>query len=110
MKNIECYDVDFIDIRGVKRIRTYFGKNPDVVEVKARSRKDVAKITAIYKTDKSRMPYGDLRIRPFEKFEVEPIVMPHGNYLDYPDRAKQIMRHPERKDYGEYKKSARQNE
>lgn len=105
MKNIECYDVDFIDIWGVKRIRSYFAKNPQVVETKARSKKDVAKIIGIHKTDKSRMPYGDLRIRPYEKFKVEPIVLPHGNYLDYPDRARQIMRHPERKDYGEYKKN-----
>lgn len=110
MKTIECYDVDFIDIRGTKRIRSYFANNPESAESKALGRKDVAKIVGIHKTDKSRIPYGDLRIRPFEQFTVEPIVQPHGNYLDYPERAKQIMRHPDRKEYGEFRKKSLQND
>jgi hypothetical protein len=107
VKNILLYDVDFIDIRGVKRIRGYFANNPDSAEAKARSHKDVAKIIGIHKADDSRIPYGRARIRTFEQFVV-PVI--HGNYLDYPEGAKKIMRHPKDDAYGEFGKKKEEHE
>jgi hypothetical protein len=99
VKNILLYDVDFVDIRGVKRIRSYYANNKDSAESKALGRKDVAKIIGIHKADNSRIPYGGARVRTFEQFEIQ---VSHGTYLSFPDGAKKIMRHP--RDYGEYNK------
>ena len=103
MKNILLYDVEYRDVRGVFRQRSYFAKNPENARVKAAAHKDVAKILRVHKADDSRIPYGGARVRTFEKFEIQ---LPHGTYLAYPDGAKKIMRHP--KDYGEYNKEKKE--
>jgi len=102
VKTILLYDVEYRDVRGVFRQRSYFAKNPQSAEVKAKGRKDVAKILRVHKADDSRIPYGGARVRTFEQFEIQ---TQHGTYLAYPDGAKKIMRHP--KDYGEYNKPKR---
>ena len=75
--------------------------------VKAKGHKDVAKILRVHKADDSRIPYGGARIRVFEQFDI-PVA--HGTYLDYPEGAKKIMRHPKDDAYGEFGKKKNEQE
>jgi hypothetical protein len=100
---IQLYDVVFKDRYGQTKTWSYSARNPDSARVKAKGNRDVAIILHIHKADTSRVPYGITRVRPFEQFVIS-ITKEHGLYLDYPEEAKQIMRHPKDDAYGEYKR------